>query len=466
MAPAYRIARESREVRFVSGEVPSLEIRSEFKLENTGTTELPLLDVALPKEEIYGRKNLRVQVNGRTIASAPPSAEKPPEDADVVRIPLDPPWKRKQALTLAIAYTLSAPLDSGARITIGQNEFHLGWRGWAARPLPPKHFIAPYPGRPARILCVYRVPTDFAVLSRGAFKGRKVRGSEAEYLYEVRKSSLAPFVVAGKYIQWPPRKTPHIPVFWTRDPLPTDPRPVAQQIAAAWTALENDFGSLGAGTAVPHIVEAPELRGHLGGQAGPAAAAFPGGALVNSQALALGISSDQFLALVTHALAHNWFGEEMYPSADAFIGMGEGLPEYATIVVDETQNGSAARLRRIHEYLRRYDEAAKHATEIPLGVIRPTDPAGARRIALAKAPLFFIAIEDACGEAPVRAGLARLAVTLRGQQVDYSALRAALEQSTGRELGKLFRGWLYGTGIPAHFRDRYPLASGTEETGE
>lgn len=466
MAPGYRIAKERREVRFVSGEVPSLEVRSEFRLVNAGNAELTFLDVAFPQEETYGRKNLRVEVNGREAGPAPVPGEGSPEGNDVLRIPLDPPWARKQVLTLAVAYALSAPLDLGGRITIGQSEFHLGWRGWAPRPLPPKHVLAPYPRRPARMLCVYRVPADFVVLSRGAFKGRKVQGGEAKYRYEVRGGDLAPFVVAGRYVQWPSRQASHTPVFWTKDPLAEDPKPVARQIAAAWTALQNDFGSLGAGTRIPHIVEAPELRGHLPGEGGPATAAFPGGVLANSAALALGISSNRFLALVTHALAHNWFGDEMYPSADAAIGMGEGLPEYATIVVDEAQNGSAARLRRIHEYLRRYDEASKNATEIPLGLIHPTDSAAARRMALAKAPLFFVALEDACGEAPVRAGLAHLVSTLRGQPVDYAALRAALEQSTGRELGKLFREWLYGTGIPAHFRDRYPFANGTEETGE
>ena len=37
--------------------------------------------------------------------------------------------------------------------------------------------------------------------------------------------------------------------------------------------------------------------------------------------------------------------------------MGEGLPEYATIVIDEARNGPDARHKRVTEYLRRYDEA-------------------------------------------------------------------------------------------------------------
>ena len=55
-------------------------------------------------------------------------------------------------------------------------------------------------------------------------------------------------------------------------------------------------------------------------------------------------------------------------------------------------------------YLRRYDEASKAATETPLGAIMIGDPPGPRRIALAKAPLFFVALEDVCGEEPCALG--------------------------------------------------------------
>jgi hypothetical protein len=204
------------------------------------------------------------------------------------------------------------------------------------------------------------------------------------------------------------------------------------------------------------------LRAHIVGEEGPAAASFPGGALVNSEALALGISSEAFLEKVTHALAHNWFGNELYPTSDAAIGMGEGLPDYATIVIDEARNGSAARQQRVSGLLRAYDNALKQAAEKPLGVTTMLDPPAQRRIALAKAPLFFIALEDAYGEAPVRAGLNRMVTLLRGREVGYDDLRAALEESTGKNLAELFRIWLYGKGIPKVFRERYETANETQ----
>ena len=84
-----------------------------------------------------------------------------------------------------------------------------------------------------------------------------------------------------------------------------------------------------------------------------------------------------------------------------------------------------------------------------------------RRIALAKAPLFFIALEDAYGEAPVRAGLNRLVTLLRGREVGYDDLRAALEESIAKNLAEPFRIWLYGKGIPKDFRGRYETANET-----
>jgi len=81
-----------------------------------------------------------------------------------------------------------------------------------------------------------------------------------------------------------------------------------------------------------------------------------------------------------------------------------------------------------------------------------------RRIALAKAPLFFIALEDTYGEASVRQGLAQVVRLLRGQEVGYQDIRAAIENVTNKDLAPIFRTWLYKPGIPAEFREEYQSA--------
>lgn len=456
LVPAYQILRESREVHFVSGGSPMLHITGRFKLQNTGNGDLSFVDVTLPEEKAFGRSNVRVELDGRAIAPESVPAEYQQDNPNAVRIPFNPPWQRERSLQLVIEYGLAAPQDSGSRITLGENEFHLGSRGWFPVLQAPKHVFSPFPRRPKVTPYTVRVPSGFLVLARGTPKGRKKEGGETEYRFALLPDDLPPYVVAGSYVESPARRAPGSAAFWTLKPLPSDPEQAVEQITQAWRVLEKDFGPLDRNMAAPHVVESPELRGHTSAdESGPAAAAFPGGVLVNPAALALGTDSDQFLEMVTHSLAHDWFGDEMYPAPDAALGLGEGLPEYATIVIEEARNGASARRERIRTYLREYDEARKSADEKPLGITLLTDPPDQRRIALAKAPLLFIALEDACGAEAMRNGLKQMVELLRGQEASYDSLRSALEDASGKNLAELFRVWLNEKGIPQDFRERY-----------
>ncbi len=418
---------------------------------------MAFLDANFPQERAFGRTNIRVSVDGRDLTPVNLPAGAQADEPDALRIPLDPPWACKQTRKLSIEYSFRSPEDSGARITLDENGFHLGARGWLPELLPPKHVLARYPNPPKVAPYTVRAPADFYVLGRGAPKGGKRDGNEMEIRFELGAQDLAPFVVAGKYAASAHLQSINHPsaIFWTIQPLKDDPAPAAERITAAWQTLEKDFGPLDKNIQTPHIVESPELRGHLGSEDAPAAAAFPGGVIVNPAALALGTGSDQFIEIVTHALAHDWFGDAVLIDSTASLGMGEGLPEYAAIVIDEARNGPDARRKRVTEYLRRFDEASRAATESPLGATTIGDPVGPRRIALAKAPLFFVALEDACGEAPMRTGLARMLATQRGREVGYADLRAALEESSSRDLAGMFLLWLNGRGIPDDFRMRY-----------
>ena len=460
--PGYRILKESRTVLFVSGRNPELRVQSEFTLENSGTSDLGFVDVTFPNEKSYGRKDLQVDVDGRQVTPVDLPEENQASEPDTLRIAMVPVWRRKQKRELAVEYTFSSPQDSGARITIGEYSFHLGSRGWSPLPRPPRHFLAPYPSRPARTNYTIQVPADFLVLARGTLVGRKRNGEESAYRFELRKNDLTPFVVAGRYVASSPDASANSAVFWTFQPLRQDPSPALERINSAWNVLQNDFGPVDENIRKPHVVEASGLRAHITGEPGPAAVNFPGGVLVDSEALGLGIDSDGFLERVTHALAHNWFGNAIFFSPYAAVGLGEGLPEYATVVVEEAQRGEAGRRQRAVDYLRDYDAAVREASEKPLGITMMNDPPEQRDIALAKAALFFIAVEDVCGEGPMRSGLKRMTTLLRGQEASYDALRSALEESSGKNLAPLFRVWLNDKGIPPDFRARYEGRQGDE----
>jgi hypothetical protein len=455
LAPGYRIRKESREVRFVPGSPPALQVRAHYTLENTGNSGLTFVDISFPDERAYGRKNLRVEVDGRDATLADLPKEYQQESPGARRVMLDPPWQQKQRRELAIEYVLSSPEDSGTRITLGPADFHLGPRGWFPVLEPPRHVLSPYPTRPYRTMYSVRVPAGFNVLAGGGAAGRKQNGGEIEYRYDLRRGDLGPYIVAGRYAESSPHHKAASAVFWTLEPLQESPAQTGEKLAAAWGILEKSFGSLDRNFRTLRVVESPELRAHYTGEQGAVAASFPGGALVNPETLALGIGSEAFLGKVTHALAHNWFSDEMYPSSDSAVGLGEGLPEYATIVIDEARLGNVARRQRVLDLLHEYDEARKRAVEKPLGVLTLQDPLEQRRIGFAKAPLFFVALEDGNGRAAVGEGLKQLVASLRGREVGYDDLRAALEQATGKNLAEPFRVWLYQKGIPKEFRDRY-----------
>jgi hypothetical protein len=463
LAPGYRILKESREVRFVQGPPPELHVHTAYTLQNSGTSDLSFIDVIFPNEKLYGRAGLRVEWNGHEV-----TAEKLPEEyqqqyPDTLRLRCDPPWPRKEQRTLNIDYTFASPAEQNARITLAADNFHLGSRGWIPLPQPPNRVLAPYPERPPKTFYTVRVPENFLVLACGAPAGKKKDGGEIAYRFELRKDVLPPCIAAGRYMDSSPggqSSDKSGASFWTLQPLQGDSAAAEQRFVAAWSVLQRDFGPLNKNMLRPYVVESPDLRASSGEENQSAAAGFPGGALVNSRALALGLRSDEVALEIERALAQSWFGYEVYPAPNAAVGIGEGLPDYATIVIEEASGGEPARRRRIRQLLSVYETGVQQSTgtaNAEKSVVATTldDPFAQRRIAAAKTALFFIALEDANGEAPVRSGLAEVVALLRGKEVGYDDLRAAVEHSAGKNLDAPFRLWLYNKGIPQDFRDRY-----------
>jgi len=459
LAPGYSISKESREIQFVSSPVPQLKIRGRFSLVNSGNTSLKFIDVVVPVEKTFGMTSLRAEVDGHEVEAVPLPAELQYDHPNTLRIPLQSMWEQKQKREVLIDYVLRAPGDRGSEITLGPETFSLGFRGWFVVLQPPGHALSPFPKRPDKTFVTIRTPSAFLVLSRGTRAGAKKEGDETETRYLVRAKDLAAFAVGGEYVETPSRGSDVPVTFWTLQSLKEDTTTSAQRIAAAWNTMQTDFGPVEKTIAGPHVVESPELHDLVTGEEDGTSAPFPGGALVSSGALAAGINSDEFIKVVTHALAHNWFGEQIYAPPFAELGLGEGLPAYATIVIDEALEGEAARRRRVEELLHEYNDALTKAVEIRLGIVKMNDPPEQRAISLAKAPLLFIGLEDECGKAPVRKALARVVSLLRGQEVGYNDIRSAIERESGKDLAEFFRRWLYELGVPKEFRARYEPAN-------
>lgn len=461
LAPGYTIVKESREVRFVSAQPSHLEISIRYSLQNSGTSALEFIDVILPDEKAFGLRNVRVEMNGHAITPEKLPEQYPPGSPDAFRLKLDS-WGQKERRDLLIAYDFVSPQDSGAQITLGDSDFHLGSSGWSPELQAPKRILALVPKRPDRTMVTIRVPANFVVLSRGSAAGRKQNGGDVLYRFQLRKGDLDPYVVAGRYAESSSPRQSAAVVFWTHEPLKDDSSSVASSIGNAWGSLQTNFGALDKNIRNVHLVETSDLRVAADGDGGPATAPFPGGVLLSANALKSGALNDSFVESVTRALAANWFGEKVHFSGDEAVGMGLGLPEYATIVVAEARDGDAARRARVIRLLQDYDEARKHGPEKPLGSTRLSDSPEQRRAATDKAALFYIALEDSCGEAQVRQGLRDLAELLKGQEAAYHDLRAGLEYATKKNLEETFHTWLRGKGIPEDFRVRYEPAHQTQ----
>lgn len=457
IAPGYKITKESRGIRFVPGSPPAIRTRLTYTLVNSGTTELNFVDVTLPAMSSYGLVDVHATLDGQAVQLHDLPAELRFDSPSVRRLNLDVPWKRGVKHELVVEYAFRAPGEPGSRITLSDSDFHIGSRGGFAALQPPKHFLAPYPKRPSKTYYTVDVPADFRVLARGTLADRKQTGGETEYRYRLASDDLTAFVVAGRYVESAPLGA-NGPIFWTFQPVSIQ-QGAAEQIKEAWDTLEKDFGPLDKNIGAPHIVETSDLPAHVIGEQGPAAISFPGGALVSAEGFEQGSQQDPqseaFVDAVSHALAHNWFGDEIYPAANTSLVLTEGLPEYATIMIDEARGGEAARRKRIQQYLSEYDIALKEGDESTLAVASVADPEPERRIALAKAPLFFAALEDECGANAMQGALKEVVTLLRGEEVGYPAIRAALEQQSGKNLAAMFRLWLNEKGIPQDFRARY-----------
>jgi peptidase M1-like protein len=453
IAPGYRIAKESREIQFVAGSPPAVQVSSNYTIVNAGASNLNFIDVTLPVSSVYGRADFTSELDGHAATLSALPEELQGDAPNDLRLSFNSAWKQGQSHEVTIEYSFRSP-QAGSRITLDDTDFHLGSRGAFAVLEPPKHILAPFPKRPTVMYYSVRVPRDFRVLARGTPVGRKQVGSaDVGYRYRLTADDLTPFVVAGRYAESAPSGAGGV-VFWTLQPV-SIAAATAQAIGNAWNTLQKDFGPLDRNIHAPHVVEVPNLPEHISGQQGIAAVAFPGGALVSSAAIAQAAQGDAFVEAVSHALAHNWLGDEIYPAPDASLVLGEGLPEYAMLVIDEDRGGEAARRKRVMRYLADYDTDVQRGPEETLAVATLNDPESARRIALAKAPLFFAALEDECGEEKMRAAVKEVVTLLRGQEVGYPALRSALEQMSGKNLAPTFRLWLNEKGIPADFRARY-----------
>ncbi len=193
-------------------------------------------------------------------------------------------------------------------------------------------------------------PPDFRILAPGKAlkRGKSGPGNLAPQSFRLRPDKdFLPYVVAGRYQELSIREREGSVGFWTFRPLdPQAAKTAAARLASSMRALSDYFGPVTNGKPTVHVVESPAdlpiefgslesvpPEGLPASPSVPGATAdtayggnsFPGGALLDSRAVAEGIDGEAALQLVEYELARTWFGWRVRPTAEAQILMGRGV---------------------------------------------------------------------------------------------------------------------------------------------
>ncbi len=453
LAPSYEIERQELEVGYVAAATPHLHLRATYRLRNNGNSELAEIGARLPDLPAFGRENLRATSGGREL-SIQPSSE---PDGHEMRISFGSSWPQRQHRVVVLEYDLAPAPPGNAAVAVNPGSFHV--RDEAAFPelRPPLGPLAKGGARPAKFRFVVRAPRDFRVFASGREEHLRRHGDETEHELRMAKSDFQLFAAGGAYQEQRIDAAGGSVIFWTFQPLDAERvRAAATRLAATRQALQSAFGPIGKNLPPEHLIETPAMLAQSEGRGdGPSGVALPAGALLNRRAFALDVSSEAFLDLVEHDMAHHWFGQFIEPIAEVKASLGEGLAEYASLVAAEARGGEAERRHRVALLLREYDESRARVAEKPLRKLRISDPFEQRAFGYSKGALLFVALEDQYGRENVRRALAHVAGALRGSGFGYAVVFSALEQETKQDLGEFFRTWLNQPGLPAQFRARY-----------
>jgi len=454
LGPGFLFSRRQTNIRASAAAPDQLHIRVVDHFDNVGSLPLRSLEVRLPEGPNFGAQNLSMAADGREISPQHSSTL----DPWMMRAAFDPAWEQQQPREIVTEWDLNPGPSTRGTVAATAAAFYIADE--TALPLwqaPAGVFTVGGPA-PVDELLTVSAPADFRILAPGRIvKNRNpASGNQVSQTFHIKPDvDFLPFVVAGRYEEQIITVRRGAVSFWTFHPIDAkQARTAAARLSSTMSTFRDFFGPASKDRNFTHIVETPgELPADFD-ENNPGGTSIPDGALLDSRALARGVSSEATLQLAEYELARTWFGWRVRPRPEAQIMMGRGVGLYGLVVAAEAR-GQGQRARMIASLLESYDAARRIAPDRPMLEPLVGYSREERMTTGYKAALFLIALEDLTGHDKMRAAFREIVAARGNSDVGYEELRSALEFASRRDLAEMFRTWLVRPGIPEDFRVRY-----------
>jgi hypothetical protein len=281
--------------------------------QNVGNLPLRSLDVRLPEGPAFGAQNVRMTADGKAISTEHSSTL----DQRMMRAAFDPAWEQQQPREIVSEWDLVP--EPSARGTVAASAAAFYVADGTALPLwqPPSGVFTTGGPDPGDETLTVSAPADFRILAPGKrIKSKNtVSGNLLPQSFKMKPlEDFLPYVVAGRYGEQVINTRQGAVSFWTFQPLNAQLAvTAAARLASSMRAFMDFFGPVSKERAAVHIAEAPgELPAEFG-ENSAGGTSFPQGVLLDSRALAQGLTNEGILQLAEYELARTWFGWRVRP---------------------------------------------------------------------------------------------------------------------------------------------------------
>jgi hypothetical protein len=192
------------------------------------------------------------------------------------------------------------------------------------------------------------------------------------------------------------------------------------------------------------VLDVVEIANSFGGGYGPQATV-----MMMSEVFGAIPGSPYYYGLVqlfSHEIAHQWWGNLIFPPTNGDVILSEGLAEFSSCTHYEEYTGGS-RGNFISNGMT-YLYTVPKDEDIPLSFFGIGASPHYVTLAYDKASVVFDTLRSELGREPFFAGMALFAQQFGYGIADLSDLQATLEASSGRDLEPFFSSWIHGSGYP------------------